>query len=57
MKRVILMDIFEYADSINWSADYYDMYTGYIYAITRASESHDCIPVYDNGVLIGTVSR
>lgn len=27
------MDIIKYAKSINWGADYYDPYTGYIYHI------------------------
>ena len=27
------MDIYEYADSINYDADYYDFHTGYIYKI------------------------
>ena len=27
------MDIYEYAKSINYNADYYDMNTGYIYKI------------------------
>ena len=27
------MDIYEYAKTINYNADYYDMYTGYTYRI------------------------
>lgn len=50
------MDIFKYADSIGWMADYMDLTTGYIYAITEA-ENHDRIPVYDNSYLIGFVNR
>ena len=50
------MDIFKYADSINWMADYFDYHTGYIYAITEATDTNR-IPVYENGVLIGFVNR
>ena len=59
------MDIYEYADSIDWAADYYDQHTGYIYAITEvagAKKFFDIelpIPVYDitTGDLIGHVRR
>lgn len=59
------MDIFAYADSINWGADYLDMNTGYIYAITEVAGAKRFfglelpIPVYDStsGEKIGTVSR
>lgn len=50
------MDIFAYADSINWAADYYDMHTGYIYGITKTND-HNTIPVYRDGQLIGYVNR
>ena len=56
------MDIFKYADSINWGADYMDMHTGYIYAIQEAKkEAGDQIPksikVYSNGTCIGVVNK
>ena len=54
------MDIFAYADSINWLADYYDFHTGYTYAITRAwtnEEGKKVIPVYDGNSLIGVTTR
>ena len=53
------MDIFKYADSIGWAADYMDMHTGLIYAITRAYTDENgkkVIPVYENGILIGTTT-
>lgn len=41
------MDIFEYAESINWNADYFDRHTGYIYMITEASTyENKKIPIY-----------
>ena len=52
------MDIFKYADSIQWMADYYDHHTGYIYAITESKDTNrDRIKVYSDGVLIGFVNR
>lgn len=30
------MDIYEYAESIDWGADYYDWKTGHIYCIQEA---------------------
>lgn len=52
------MDIFKYADSIHWMADYYDWHTGYIYAISEAKDTdRNHIKVYENGVLIGYVHR
>lgn len=53
------MDIFKYADSIGWAADYMDMHTGLIYAITRAYTDENgkkVIPVYEDGILIGTTT-
>ena len=52
------MDIYKYADEINWAADYMDNYTGKIYAITEAKDFDGRIPVYDldenlNKVLVG----
>lgn len=53
------MDIYAYAESINWSADYYDPHTGYIYGIQEAGRQRKLfgieapIPVYDGGVVIG----
>lgn len=52
------MDIFKYADSIHWMADYYDWHTGYIYAIREAKDTdRNHIKVYENGILIGYVHR
>ena len=57
------MDIYKYAESINWNADYYDMHTGYIYGIQEAGRMRKFfgietpISVYDNGVLIGYVEE
>lgn len=43
------MDIFEFAKSVNWNADYYDYHTGYIYMITEASTyENKKIPAYDS---------
>lgn len=53
------MDIFNYADSIGWMADYMDMHTGLVYAITKAYTDENgkkVIPVYENGILIGTTT-
>ena len=51
------MDIFEYADSINWAADYLDMHTGYIYLISCAPD-RDTIYVKDSdGNMIGVCHR
>lgn len=56
------MDIFAYADSINWLADYYDFHTGYIYGIQEAKESNrnkmNVYELVDNQkVFIGVVRR
>lgn len=57
------MDMYEYAESINWGADYYDPHTGYIYGIQEAGRARKFfgmempIPVYDNGVRIGFVEK
>lgn len=53
------MDIFKYARSIDWKADYFDQHTGYIYMLTEASEyNYEKIPVYDtaSNSYIGFVS-
>lgn len=44
------MDIYEYAESINWAADYLDMHTGYIYKIPEGSTIYnkEKIPVIDS---------
>ncbi len=42
------MDIFKYAESIHFAADYYDMHTGYIYKCTEYTEDMPGIPVYDS---------
>lgn len=48
------MDIFEYARSINFMADYLDMHTGYIYKLTEYDpNTMPGIPVYEDGKLIG----
>ena len=57
------MDIYAYAESINWGADYYDMHTGLIYGIQEVGRAKKLfgidlpIPVYENGVKIGYVER
>lgn len=55
------MDIFEYAESINWSADYLDNHTGYIYKITEGSTIYnkEKIPVVDSmtGEFIGLATK
>jgi hypothetical protein len=50
------MDIFKYADDIDWKADYMDMNTYYTYAIIQA-EDHDHIPVFNGSVFLGVVVR
>ena len=58
-----IMDIYAYAESINWNADYYDMYSGLIYGIQEAGRARKFfgiemeIPVYENGVKIGYAKR
>jgi hypothetical protein len=47
------MDIYKYAESINYAADYYDMKTGRIFKITEAKFHDGNIPVYEDGVCIG----
>lgn len=56
------MDIFEYARSINWGADYMDMNTGNVYGIQEAGKASKLtgkeptvINVYNNGKYIGVV--
>lgn len=52
------MNIFEYADDINWMADYMDMTTGNVYKISAVRDMKDHIPVYDfEGNYIGDVDR
>lgn len=56
------MDIFSYAESIDWGADYYDMHTGYVYAIQEAkreagNETPTSIKVYDGSTCIGVVNK
>ena len=57
------MDIYAYADSINWGADYYDWQTGYTYGIQEAGRARKLfgiempIPVYENGELIGYAEK
>lgn len=54
------MDIFKYAESIDWSADYYDYTTGYIYHIAECGNmmrffgiTPSRIRVSDDGKTIG----
>lgn len=63
------MDIFKYAESIDFGADYYDWHTGYIYGIQEYGRAKkfglptpaelqfgkDGIIVYDSGKPIGIV--
>ncbi len=57
------MDIYAYAESINWNADYYDWQTGYTYGIQKAGRARKFfgyempIPVYKNGELIGYAEK
>ena len=52
------MDIYKYAEKINYGADYLDMHTGLMYLITRAKEYDGKIPVEDeNGEIIGFAKR
>ena len=48
------MDIYEYAESINYAADYLDQHTGYIYHIRDYKRlGLPQIPISDNGKIIG----
>lgn len=53
------MDIYAYAESIDWLADYYDFHTGLTYAITEYKKNPDLpgIPVYEGGNLQGYAKR
>lgn len=54
------MDIFKYAEeTLMWSADYYDMHTGYVYGVVDGKNLYDKkkIPVYQDGKLIGFVNN
>lgn len=58
------MDIYSYAESINWSADYIDMRTGRIYKIQEAGNmkkffgiENPPIKVFQDGKFIGYASR
>lgn len=56
------MDIFSYAESIDWGADYYDMHTGYVYAIQEAkreagNKTPTSIKVYNGSTCIGVVNK
>ena len=57
------MDIYSYAEDINWGADYYDWQTGYTYGIQEAGRARKLfgmempIPVYENSVLIGYAEK
>lgn len=52
------MNIFEYADSIDWAADYMDMSSGRIYKISAVRDMRDHIPVYDyEGNYLGDVNK
>lgn len=42
------MDIYKYAESINYLADYYDYHSGLIYGIKEYKDKGlDKIPIYD----------
>ena len=53
------MDIYKYAEEIDYAADYYDYHTGFIYGIQAYGRALKFglptpgIGVYENGVLIG----
>lgn len=57
------MDIYKYAEQIGYSADYYDMHTGYIYHIKEAGNARKLfgidskIRISENGVTIGYASE
>ena len=58
------MDIYKYAESINWGADYYDFNTGYIYCIQEAGRMRklfniesDIRVINSNGEFIGYVKK
>ena len=58
------MDIFKYAESIDWKADYMDMTTGYIYGIQEAGKimeqtgkKPEFINVYCDDKYIGVIRR
>lgn len=58
------MDIYAYAESINYGADYYDFHTGYTYGIQEVGRAKKFfgidlpIPVYDEDRnLVGYAQR
>lgn len=57
------MDIYAYAESIDWGADYYDIHTGCTYGIQQAGRMKKFfgidaeIPVYLDGKLIGYAQK
>lgn len=51
------MDIYEFAEDLNYGADYYDTHTGYIYKCTEYTEDMPGIPVYKDGTFIGYAKR
>jgi len=51
------MDIFKWADDMNWLADYYDHHTGYVYHIQHASSRDEIFVTDIDNRLIGKVTR
>ena len=51
------MDIYKYAEEINYAADYYEMNSGRIYKITEAKDHDGKIPVIQDGQFIGFAER
>ena len=51
------MDIYKYAESMDYMVDYYDMNSGKIYRITEAKNNDGKIPVEVDGKIIGFAQR
>ena len=53
------MDIFKWAEDNDWAADYYEPYSGRIYACTEYKLDSELpgIPVYEDGELIGFAKK
>ena len=51
------MDIYKYAEEMNYAVDYYDMNSGRIYKITEAKDHDGKIPVIQDDQFIGFAKR
>jgi hypothetical protein len=47
------MDIYKYAEEMDYAVDYYDMNSGRIYKITEAKDHDGKIPVIEDDQFIG----